>query len=284
MKTADSVFIKSMTLRYIFALSVLALIAIVADYILQEKIEAEQSRGAVINSCGRLRMLSQRIAFYSLRLVGSSSPSERAALRKELLEATNLMENSFNKLITDHQALTPSGQLQEEVHKFLTAAKSILELPPANLNSTNSDLQYLLSVASSDLLHRLDQLANQYQRESENGIARLQKLERTVMLITILVLLLMAVLIFRPLVRRIQIYLGERRQIEEEREKLIDELRVALANVKTLRGLIPICASCKKIRDDGGYWNQLETYLEEHSDAGFTHGFCPECQKNFEAS
>jgi hypothetical protein len=194
------------------------------------------------------------------------------------------MENSFNELIASRQALTPSGRLQEEVQKFLAAAKTILELPPANLNSTNPDLQYILSVASLDLLHRLDELANQYQQESESGIARLQRLERTVMLITILVLLLMAVLIFRPMVRRIQIYLGERRQAEEEREKLIGELRVALANVKTLRGLIPICASCKKIRDDGGYWNQLETYLEEHSNAGFTHGFCPECQKNFEAS
>ena len=55
------------------------------------------------------------------------------------------------------------------------------------------------------------------------------------------------------------------------------QLRVALANVKTLRGLLPICASCKKIRDDGGYWNQIEIYIREHSEAQFSHGLSPEC-------
>ncbi|MER3422776.1 MAG: hypothetical protein C4293_05645 [Nitrospiraceae bacterium] len=51
--------------------------------------------------------------------------------------------------------------------------------------------------------------------------------------------------------------------------------------IKTLRGLIPICASCKKIRDDQGYWNILERYVEKHSDAYFTHGLCPDCTKQF---
>jgi len=64
---------------------------------------------------------------------------------------------------------------------------------------------------------------------------------------------------------------------EEEREKLIKELQGALAKVKLLSGLLPICASCKKIRDDKGYWNQLESYLQAHSEAEFSHGLCPEC-------
>jgi len=60
------------------------------------------------------------------------------------------------------------------------------------------------------------------------------------------------------------------------------ELEEALKKIKTLRGLIPICASCKKIRSDKGYWQQLEEYLAEHSEADFTHGFCPECLKQME--
>lgn len=68
-----------------------------------------------------------------------------------------------------------------------------------------------------------------------------------------------------------------RKQAELDREKLIGELELALAEIKTLRGIIPICASCKKIRDDKGYWKQLETYLRDHSEARFSHGFCPEC-------
>jgi len=69
-----------------------------------------------------------------------------------------------------------------------------------------------------------------------------------------------------------------RKQEEQERLSLIQELSQALANVKSLRGLLPICASCKKIRDDHGYWNQLEAYLVEHAGAEFTHGICPDCK------
>ena len=63
----------------------------------------------------------------------------------------------------------------------------------------------------------------------------------------------------------------------EEQQKLIAELQAAMAQIKTLHGLIPICASCKKIRDDRGYWHQVETYLSHHSDAQFSHGLCPDC-------
>lgn len=68
-----------------------------------------------------------------------------------------------------------------------------------------------------------------------------------------------------------------RRTAEEAREKLIRDLRDALDKIKTLRGLLPICASCKKIRDDKGYWNQIETYIQSHTEADFSHGICPEC-------
>jgi PAS domain S-box-containing protein len=71
----------------------------------------------------------------------------------------------------------------------------------------------------------------------------------------------------------------ERKRAEDEREKLIQELQKALAEVKTLSGLIPICASCKKIRDDKGYWNQIESYIRDHSEAEFSHGICPDCMK-----
>jgi hypothetical protein len=57
------------------------------------------------------------------------------------------------------------------------------------------------------------------------------------------------------------------------------ELQEVLGDIKTLRGLLPLCASCKKIRDDKGYWNQLEAYILNHSDAKITHGICPECMK-----
>jgi PAS domain S-box-containing protein len=74
----------------------------------------------------------------------------------------------------------------------------------------------------------------------------------------------------------------ESKRLEEERQQLIEDLKSALDKIKTLRGLIPICASCKKIRDDRGFWKGLEEYIEAHSNAIFSHGLCPECQKLLE--
>ena len=69
----------------------------------------------------------------------------------------------------------------------------------------------------------------------------------------------------------------KRKQEQEEREKLISELRDALSKIKTLSGFLPICSSCKKIRNDKGYWEQIEVYIRENSDAEFSHSICPEC-------
>lgn len=70
-----------------------------------------------------------------------------------------------------------------------------------------------------------------------------------------------------------------RKKAEEERERLIEELQETLAKVKMLSGLLPICANCKKIRDDKGYWNQIESYIRDHSEAKFSHSICPDCAK-----
>jgi len=64
-----------------------------------------------------------------------------------------------------------------------------------------------------------------------------------------------------------------------EKEQLILKLQDALSKVKTLSGLLPICASCKKIRDDEGYWNRIEAYIGKHADVQFTHGMCPDCAR-----
>lgn len=71
------------------------------------------------------------------------------------------------------------------------------------------------------------------------------------------------------------------RQAQERERRLREQLEEALASVKKLSGLLPICASCKKIRDEQGEWNQMEVYITTRSEAGFTHGICPECAKEF---
>ncbi len=73
--------------------------------------------------------------------------------------------------------------------------------------------------------------------------------------------------------------ISERKNLEKERERLIKELQDALAEIRTLKGIIPICSCCKNIRNDRGYWQQMEAYISQNSEAKFTHGICPDCAK-----
>jgi PAS domain S-box-containing protein len=75
--------------------------------------------------------------------------------------------------------------------------------------------------------------------------------------------------------------ISKQKKAEEERQQLIKKLSDALSHVKLLAGLLPICASCKRIRDDHGYWQQVEIYIRSHSEATFTHSICPECLKRY---
>lgn len=77
----------------------------------------------------------------------------------------------------------------------------------------------------------------------------------------------------------IGMFWGKIKQADAEKSQVITELQEALVRVKTLSGLLPICATCKKIRDDQGYWNQIEAYIGEHSEAEFSHSICPGCAK-----
>lgn len=81
------------------------------------------------------------------------------------------------------------------------------------------------------------------------------------------------------LLQRAARYAIERNTLIQERLKLITGLTEAMSKVKMLTGLLPICAGCKKIRNDNGYWEQVENYLKAHSDIEFTHGFCPDCMQ-----
>ena len=76
----------------------------------------------------------------------------------------------------------------------------------------------------------------------------------------------------------------ERKEQENKQKKLMNELQEAFARIKTLSGLIPICANCKRIRDDRGYWQRMERYIEERSQAEFTHSLCPDCEQKLYGS
>jgi len=101
----------------------------------------------------------------------------------------------------------------------------------------------------------------------EHGISKFDILKWVLLIVLVAAIIVTAILVWN-------------RKLKKEivlRLKLIAELENALAEIKTLKGIVPICSNCKKIRDDKGYWNLLESFIEKHSEASFSHGVCPEC-------
>lgn len=86
---------------------------------------------------------------------------------------------------------------------------------------------------------------------------------------------------YRLMHERAMCEIEQRKKTEAEKEILINDLKKALAEVRTLSGMLPICASCKKIRDDSGYWQQVELYIKDHSGVDFTHSICPDCAAKY---
>lgn len=81
---------------------------------------------------------------------------------------------------------------------------------------------------------------------------------------------------------RARVEVGRRTvELQDSLTAKAEELRSALDQIKTLRGIVPICATCKKVRDDQGYWKQVEIYVRDHTEASFSHGVCPECMDKY---
>lgn len=113
----------------------------------------------------------------------------------------------------------------------------------------------------------------------EEGIVSLPTILKWLLLATLIALTVISLFYYWN--RKLKIEICEREKVEQENQTLIKEMRTALDEIQTLRGIIPICAHCKKIRDDKGTWNQIELYLRQHSEAEFTHGICQDCADKF---
>jgi PAS domain S-box-containing protein len=206
---------------------------------------------------------------YSRVAVAARAAIKAGAHKRELKQAENRYANLFNSIPVGLYTATPSGE--------------ILEANPALLSMLGYASKGELSQTTLSALHLskadYEKWRELMERSGETSRYEAQLRCKDGRLCWVEV---HARAIRHPSTRQI-IYEGsmeditERKVAEQERENLIEELQEALAKVKTLSGLLPICAACKKIRDSEGDWNQIEVYIQEHSDAAFTHGFCPEC-------
>jgi hypothetical protein len=96
-------------------------------------------------------------------------------------------------------------------------------------------------------------------------------------LLTVFVYPLLYIFFLKPMNN----HMDERKIAEIEKDRVIKQLQERMSEIKVLKGIVPICATCKKIRNDAGYWQQVEVYVRDHSHAEFSHGYCPECYKEY---
>ena len=145
------------------------------------------------------------------------------------------------------------------------AVRLIMEEGASHVNNIENSLLELTSYArnkSKTFLQRADIIHERSQ---------------LLMLLFSVIGIFLSLIIAATTIRRFNYFMERYREAEEEQERLILELQKALTEVKTLSGFLPICASCKMIRDDAGYWNQIESYIKTHSNVEFSHSLCPEC-------
>ncbi len=207
-----------LTLRYGIALALIATL-VTASYIsLRVAISEQESTAAIVNVSGRQRMLSQRILLCSMALMSANQPDSRQPYRRCLSDAVELMARSHQDLISGSETLGLPNTLSEVVRgqyfqppydvdlnvlRYLDKARSLLALPPQLYSQDHPLLIAMLDIGTGELLVSLDRLVKQYQREGEQAIARISKIETLVWLLALSLLVLEVLLIFRPMVREV---------------------------------------------------------------------------------
>jgi diguanylate cyclase (GGDEF)-like protein/PAS domain S-box-containing protein len=229
---------RALTLRYAFALLLIALLTTAAWVGLRLVISEQNSTAAIVNVSGRQRMLSQRTALYATLLVNSPQ-AERPAIRGKLKDAIELMERSHNGLIHGNpemglpRTMSPTvhamyfdeaNALNKQVDTYITTVHQLLELSDEALNPSHPLLQYITQNAPNTLVTSLDRMVRRYQIEGEASVKQLQNTETLFWIITLFLLLLEAGLIFHPIVKHIKHVIAKLQHVTEELQQHQDQL------------------------------------------------------------
>ncbi|VAX20499.1 diguanylate cyclase/phosphodiesterase (GGDEF & EAL domains) with PAS/PAC sensor(s) [hydrothermal vent metagenome] len=237
-------------MRYILALGLIALLSISAYLSLYKVIKTQETSSSVINVSGRQRMLSQRAALFAFRLAVSESKDERMKWRRILRDTASLMEISHNGLTRGSSKMNlpfklsptvraiyfdPPVSLDNQVRDYLARIKALLTAEDSQLSKNNPDLKYILSIAPDKLLSALDAMVRRYETESIEAISKLYSMERFVLGLTLLVLMMEAMFIFRPAVRQIREYtlklLTSEKQVTEVLQTVLDTVGEGIITV-----------------------------------------------------
>jgi signal transduction histidine kinase/ActR/RegA family two-component response regulator len=219
-----------MTQRYLLALLVIAVLAILAYVALTLVIDHQNSTGAVVNISGRQRMLSQRTTLLVQRMLLTADTEEFERSRSNLLKATDLIELSHNDLTLGNAQLGLPDTMSEQVQRmyfqgksaldprmrtFVTSLRKVLDTSFGELKTDNPAVQHILSTAPGPLLVSLDKVVWQYQHDGEEIIRNLKLMEIGVLGLTLLTLLLEVFLIFRPMVKQVANQMESLKQVSK---------------------------------------------------------------------
>ncbi len=278
---------------YIIGLSAVAIFLVVAELIIQKRITQQETDSRVVNIAGRQRMLSQKLTKAALGIQATENDSDDEHYIAEIREILVLWSHSHailqngdpktgipatteQSIVKKYSAIEPHYQsMYQAGNRILETISKTAPLKVDRVAMKHATDEILSHEAA--FLKGMNEIVYAYDREAKAKVVHLKNTETVLIVLVLFLLLLVGLVIFEPAVRLIRKQFDQLSTVAEERQQLIDELQEALVTVKKLRGLLPICASCKKIRNDGGYWTQIEKYIEDHSDAVFTHGICPEC-------
>lgn len=220
MRSQEKTITSFLVFRYRFALGLLAVLSLASFLILEENTRSEKSAAAIVNYSGRQRMLSQRIALFSMRLIAAKDTLAQENLRRELKAIIELMEKSHQGLIGGKRSMNlPARQsqavralyfsapvlLDEQVRKYLQEAWALASASSDTLTPENPHMQYILEASGERLIKSLDIAVARHQMESEGRIRQLETLHFLILIITLCVLYITGLFIFHPLARRIQL-------------------------------------------------------------------------------
>lgn len=226
----DLLIARSLTWRYVIALTLVALLTTSAWVSLHLVISQQESMAAVVNVSGRQRMLSQRTALFSLGLANAEM-KERPGLRQSLRQAVDLMERSHRGLIHGDAAMGLPGEMSPTVRAmyfsgeqpldglvtdYIKSVHGLLALPDAELTPAHPILQKIITISPTVLVSSLDRMVKQYQLEGEAAIHRLQIAETAVWLFTLILLVLEASFIFKPFVQRMKVVISQLQETTAE--------------------------------------------------------------------
>jgi len=279
--------------RYAIGLAAVALFSVLAQLEIQGSIDRQEQDSRVINIAGRQRMLSQRLAKLALSMGRAEGRGELQRHAREMREVLDQWSGSHaallqgdpeqglpptedREIIDRYATIDPHFQVMYRAGVRLSEMASNLDRRGPEASTWKPEVDEILSHEAA-FLEGMNDIVFAYDARARSKVILLRRTEVGLLVLTLAVLLAVALLIFEPTLRLIRGQFERLGAAAAEREKLIVELRNASATVKRLRGLLPICASCKKIRDADQRWVDVEVYMRHHTKADFTHGLCPEC-------